>query len=90
MAATSILSYSECVPNHFICMALKTNAILTTNLYLFPRILNTTLSSPTKLTLPYTFFSSNPVPGTGFEPAHPYERCHLKAVRLPISPPGHS
>ena len=28
------------------------------------------------------------VPGTGFEPAHPCERCHLKAVRLPISPPG--
>src|ERR1035437_7326989 len=28
------------------------------------------------------------VPGTGFEPAHPFERCHLKAVRLPISPPG--
>ena len=30
----------------------------------------------------------NQVPGTGFEPAHPFERCHLKAVRLPISPPG--
>jgi len=28
------------------------------------------------------------VPGTGFEPAHPCERCHLKTVRLPISPPG--
>ena len=28
------------------------------------------------------------VPRTGFEPAHPCERCHLKAVRLPISPPG--
>ena len=28
------------------------------------------------------------MPGTGFEPAHPFERCHLKAVRLPISPPG--
>jgi hypothetical protein len=27
------------------------------------------------------------VPRTGFEPAHPFERCHLKAVRLPISPP---
>ncbi len=30
------------------------------------------------------------VPRTGFEPAHPFERCHLKAVRLPISPSGHS
>jgi hypothetical protein len=29
------------------------------------------------------------VPRTGFEPAHPCERCHLKAVRLPISPSGH-
>lgn len=28
------------------------------------------------------------VPRTGFEPAHPCERCHLKAVRLPISPSG--
>ncbi len=32
--------------------------------------------------------NSSVVPGTGFEPAHPCERCHLKAVRLPISPPG--
>ena len=32
---------------------------------------------------------SSSVPRTGFEPAHPCERCHLKAVRLPISPPGH-
>ncbi len=30
------------------------------------------------------------VPGTGFEPAHPCERCDLNTVRLPISPPGHS
>jgi hypothetical protein len=29
------------------------------------------------------------VPGTGFEPAHPCERCDLNTVRLPISPPGH-
>jgi hypothetical protein len=28
------------------------------------------------------------VPGTGFEPAHPFECRHLKTVRLPISPPG--
>ncbi len=28
------------------------------------------------------------VPGTGFEPAHPFGCCHLKTVRLPISPPG--
>lgn len=30
------------------------------------------------------------VPGTGFEPAHPCERCDLNTVRLPISPPGQS
>lgn len=28
------------------------------------------------------------VPRTGFEPAHPCERCDLNTVRLPISPPG--
>ncbi len=28
------------------------------------------------------------VPETGFEPAHPFRRHHLKVVRLPISPPG--
>jgi hypothetical protein len=28
------------------------------------------------------------VPGTGFEPAQPFGCCHLKTVRLPISPPG--
>ena len=28
------------------------------------------------------------VPGTGFEPAHPCERCDLNTVRLTISPPG--
>jgi hypothetical protein len=28
------------------------------------------------------------VPKTGFEPACPYGRYHLKVVRLPISPPG--
>ena len=33
---------------------------------------------------------SNVVPRTGFEPAHPCERCDLNTVRLPISPPGHS
>ena len=31
---------------------------------------------------------SNQVPRTGFEPAHPCERCDLNTVRLPISPPG--
>lgn len=31
-----------------------------------------------------TFF----VPETGFEPAHPCERCDLNTVRLPISPLG--
>ena len=30
------------------------------------------------------------VPETGFEPAHPFGRHHLKVVRLPISPPGPS
>gem|GEM_PF-4532040 len=28
------------------------------------------------------------MPRTGFEPAHPCERCDLNTVRLPISPPG--
>ena len=28
------------------------------------------------------------VPETGFEPAHPFGRHHLKVVCLPISPPG--
>jgi hypothetical protein len=28
------------------------------------------------------------VPETGFEPAQPFGCCHLKTVRLPISPPG--
>ena len=28
------------------------------------------------------------MPETGFEPAHPFGRYHLKVVRLPISPPG--
>ncbi len=35
------------------------------------------------------FDLSTLVPGTGFEPAHPCERCDLNTVRLPISPPGH-
>ena len=34
------------------------------------------------------FKLSGKVPGTGFEPAHPCERCDLNTVRLPISPPG--
>ncbi len=29
------------------------------------------------------------VPRTGFEPAHPFGRCDLNTVRLPISPSGH-
>ena len=32
---------------------------------------------------------STSVPRTGFEPAHPCERCDLNTVRLPISPSGH-
>ena len=34
------------------------------------------------------FDLSTLVPRTGFEPAHPCERCDLNTVRLPISPPG--
>ena len=34
-------------------------------------------------------FGATFVPKTGFEPAHPFGRYHLKVVRLPISPPGH-
>lgn len=34
------------------------------------------------------FDLSTSVPGTGFEPAQPFGCCHLKTVRLPISPPG--
>jgi hypothetical protein len=30
----------------------------------------------------------NPVPGTGFEPARPFEHHHLKVACLPISTPG--
>ena len=29
------------------------------------------------------------VPRKGLEPPQPYDRQHLKLVRLPISPPGH-
>src|SRR6478672_1814140 len=39
-----------------------------------------------KVSVMLTFFE---VPRTGFEPAHPCERCDLNTVRLPISPPGH-
>jgi hypothetical protein len=35
------------------------------------------------------FNLSSEVPKTGFEPAHPCERCDLNTVRLPISPLGH-
>jgi hypothetical protein len=34
-------------------------------------------------------FTRRQVPRTGFEPAHPCERCDLNTVRLPISPSGH-
>ena len=34
------------------------------------------------------FIGKGFVPRTGFEPAHPCERCDLNTVRLPISPPG--
>ena len=30
------------------------------------------------------------VPRKGLEPPQPYDRQHLKLVRLPISPPGHA
>ncbi len=46
-------------------------------------------SSGSKKKLAPVFGSqSNQVPETGFEPAHPFGRHHLKVVRLPISPPG--
>jgi hypothetical protein len=35
-----------------------------------------------------TYVDGTFVPRTGFEPAHPYGRCDLNTVRLPISPPG--
>ncbi len=35
------------------------------------------------------YLNAGKVPRTGFEPAHPFERCDLNTVRLPISPPGH-
>jgi hypothetical protein len=34
-------------------------------------------------------YLASEVPRTGFEPAHPCERCDLNTVRLPISPSGH-
>src|SRR6186713_1216335 len=37
---------------------------------------------------PFRMFIYLTVPGTGFEPAQPFGCCHLKTVRLPISPPG--
>src|ERR1041385_7128288 len=36
----------------------------------------------------FLFLGKAFVPGTGFEPAQPFGCCHLKTVRLPISPPG--
>ena len=30
------------------------------------------------------------MPRKGLEPPQPYDRQHLKLVRLPISPPGHT
>lgn len=45
-------------------------------------------SSSKKKLAPVFGSQSNQVPKTGFEPAHPFGRHHLKVVRLPISPPG--
>lgn len=42
----------------------------------------------TKCEVYHLFSQERKVPKTGFEPARPYERCSLKAVRLPISPLG--
>ena len=39
---------------------------------------------------PKTDLMSILVPRTGLEPASSCERYHLKVVRVPISPPGHS
>ncbi len=39
--------------------------------------------------LPANAEESEMVPGRGLEPPRPYERQHLKLVRLPIPPSGH-
>lgn len=43
--------------------------------------------NPCKLLL-YKGFALYWVPGTGVEPAHPYEYCTLNTARLPIPPSG--
>src|SRR5580704_14349324 len=47
---TLMESYSLCFPNHFTWITLYSKTTLATKRYLFPIILNTTRSSPTKLT----------------------------------------
>ncbi len=47
-----------------------------------------TLSDTKKRLAPVFGSQSYQVPRIGFEPTRPCERCHLKAVRLPISPSG--
>jgi hypothetical protein len=51
MVFALILSYSLCVPMNLMYPLPCPNIILTINRYLFPLILNTTLSFPTKLAL---------------------------------------
>jgi site-specific DNA recombinase len=52
------------------------------------RLLAEVLEKKKKGNLEKDCLKSDSVPGTGFEPAQPFGCCHLKTVRLPISPPG--
>ncbi len=51
-------------------------------------LLQRVLAEKKKGNLVGDYLNSSLVPRTGFEPAHPCERCDLNTVRLPISPPG--
>ena len=53
-------------------------------------LLQRVLAEKKKGNLVGDYLNSDFVPRTGFEPAHPCERCDLNTVRLPISPPGHN
>ena len=55
-------------------------------IFISPHLQASLLRSEIKM--PLNFVERAFVPRTGFEPAHPCERCDLNTVRLPISPPG--